>query len=102
MRPIDADALMENLGIKEECKDCQFVSGSAFCGKSADFVDACAAICEAPTIEPNRGHWIHAKGTAYVYHCSCCGQAVSLYADIKDDFCRWCGADMRENEQKEM
>ena len=98
MRPIDADALMENLGIKEECKDCQFVSGSAFCGKSADFVDACAAICEAPTIEPKHGHWIYPTDETMPPFCSRCKAEAIDYTE--SDYCPNCGAKM-EAEQDE-
>ncbi len=49
MRLIDADALMETLGIKEECIDCQYHIGNNFCSRSGDFVTACEAISDAPT-----------------------------------------------------
>lgn len=52
MRLIDADALMETLGIKEECTDCQYHLGYNFCARSGDFVNACEAIINAPTESP--------------------------------------------------
>ena len=48
-RLIDAYALMETLGIAEECEYCQYSYGG-FCSKSSDFVDACEAIADAPTV----------------------------------------------------
>lgn len=54
MRLIDADALAEVLGIAEDCQDCQYKNG-VLCKKSSDFVDACEAIYDAPTIE---AEWI--------------------------------------------
>lgn len=50
MRLIDADALMDALGIAVECSDCANQAG-AFCHKSSDFVNACEAICDAPTAD---------------------------------------------------
>ena len=52
MRLIDADALMETLGVAEECEDCQYRTGDTFimCSKSSDFVKACGAIINAPTV----------------------------------------------------
>lgn len=51
MRLIDADKLMETLGVAEECEDCQYKIGTTFmmCSKSSDFVTACEAIINAPT-----------------------------------------------------
>ena len=54
MRLIDADALADVLGIAEDCQDCQYKNGM-FCKKSSDFVGACEAIYDAPTIE---AEWI--------------------------------------------
>lgn len=50
MRLIDADVVMETLGIKSECVNCDYVDG-IFCTKGKDFVDACEAIQDAPIIE---------------------------------------------------
>lgn len=59
MRLIDADALMETLGITSlDCDKCEWKSGyGSYCSRGADFTDACSAIEDAPTIatEP---HWI--------------------------------------------
>ena len=50
MRLIDADALMDALGIADDCQDCQYQS-SIFCSRSPDFVNACEAIADAPVID---------------------------------------------------
>ena len=54
MRMNDADALAEVLGIAENCQDCQYKYG-VFCNRSSDFMNACDAIYDAPTIE---AEWI--------------------------------------------
>lgn len=56
MRLIDADALAEQLNIRKTCAECEHSDG-VFCKKHDDFVDACEAIFEAPTINPEP-HWI--------------------------------------------
>ena len=58
MRLIDADALMEALGITDmDCDKCEWQSGyGSYCSRGSDFTDACTAIEDAPTIEPQR--WI--------------------------------------------
>lgn len=48
-RLIDADALMNALGIVDDCQYCQYQS-SIFCNRSPDFVDACEAIADATVI----------------------------------------------------
>ena len=50
MRLIDADALMDALGIAVECKDCSR-KGSFGCKEDSAFVYACEAITESPAIE---------------------------------------------------
>ena len=51
MRLIDADALMDALGIAVECKDCSR-NGTFGCKEDSTFVYACEAITDAPTIDP--------------------------------------------------
>lgn len=51
MRLIDADALMDVLGIADECKDCPQDKRGIYCEKSTDFRVACEAITDAPTID---------------------------------------------------
>lgn len=48
MRLIDADKLIEELGIEERCSECQYVDGISCAG---NFVDACMAIFDAPTVK---------------------------------------------------
>lgn len=50
MKLIDADALMETIGITKECKDCAR-NGMRGCSESSAFVWACESITEAPTID---------------------------------------------------
>ena len=47
---IDANALMEALGIAVECKDCSR-NGAFGCKEDSAFVYACEAITDAPTID---------------------------------------------------
>lgn len=49
-RLIDADALIKTLGVADDCKDCPYQL-STFCVRGKDFVDACEAITDAPTID---------------------------------------------------
>lgn len=99
MRLIDADALIEVLGIAENCSDCQYQNGP-LCDKNDCFVDACEAIFDMPTIDPvKHGKWIKAErqgcwSYADVYkQCSECGK-VTFLAE-KMNYCPNCGADMR-------
>ena len=54
-RYIDADALMQTLGITDEdCEKCAWgngYNGFVFCKRGGDFTDACDAICDAPTVD---------------------------------------------------
>lgn len=54
MRLIDADELMKALGITDmDCEKCEWQSGyGTYCSRGGDFEDACFAIENAPTIEP--------------------------------------------------
>lgn len=75
MRLIDADALMKTLGITDmDCAKCAWYSRAyRQCKRGGDFEDACTAIEDAPTIEPQRmrGRWI--KLYEGNYKCSECG-----------------------------
>ena len=59
MRLIDADALMQSLGITDpDCPKCKWYDKSSRrCSRGGDFEDACCAIDDAPTIEPEL-NWI--------------------------------------------
>lgn len=50
MRLIDADALIKTLGLADDCQACQYKT-FIFCNRSPDFVVACEAITDAPTID---------------------------------------------------
>ena len=51
MRLIDADALKKTLKISDDCKHCEQCEYDYFCSMSADFVSACEAINDAPSIK---------------------------------------------------
>lgn len=53
MRFIDADALAEVLEISDDCEKCKHGLW-AFCTKGSEFVNACEAIFDAPTIETKK------------------------------------------------
>lgn len=112
MRLIDADALMQTLGITDmDCEKCEWGDHN-HCIRGGDFEDACSAIEDAPTIEPERktGRWIKMSDSDGVYWaCSECGKELPrvkicdaetvLYKGwislAKTRYCSECGADMR-------
>ena len=51
MRLIDADALMKTLKISDDCKHCEQCEYDYFCSMGGDFVSACEAINDAPSID---------------------------------------------------
>lgn len=67
MRLIDANALMQSLGITNmDCDKCAWHDKEwSRCKRGGDFEDACCAIEDAPTIEPERekGRWIPVSET---------------------------------------
>ena len=92
MRLIDADNELYELRKMN-------VGGEVF-GTAVDF--AIKVLEEAPTVEPERkkGKWIPLKGGGY--SCSKCkGYPLDrvdsnfMRLAVKSDFCPWCGADMR-------
>lgn len=100
-RLIDADALMDALGIAVECKDCSR-NGTFGCKEDSAFVYACEAITDAPTIDPvKRGKWIihpevkNIYGGTYI-ECSECGEKYVVQYIEDEKFCRNCGAKMDE------
>lgn len=124
MRLIDADALMQTLGITDmDCEKCEWGDYN-HCIRGSDFEDACSAIENAPTIEPERkkGRWIIKAintfelaygNTGYqpVYECSECGRVTESYLRLDEpimpddadfpDYCPNCGADMRGEQNGE-
>lgn len=110
MRLIDADALMETLGITDTDRvKCAWYSRALRgCQKGGCFEDACCAIEDAPTVDPvKHGHWIiqDNPGTGwYRVTCSECGEDITSVAPVIGffpnakviwNFCPECGADMR-------
>lgn len=116
MRPIDADALMQTLGITDmDCAKCKWYSRAyRQCKRGGDFEDACTAIEDAPTIEPQRmrgkGRWnVYYHGeengkSIFSYSCNQCGYGApynfigGVCEQKKWNFCPNCGADMRGTE----
>ena len=49
---IDRQWLMERLGIKEDCRECQYCLGP-LCSKGSEFVKVCEAIMDAPSAQPD-------------------------------------------------
>lgn len=102
MRPIDADALKASLGIDaDDCDKCHWGHNYGRCRRGGDFEDACCAIDDAPTIEPERrtGRWIKEANTI---NCSACKQSNwSLgfeHLVSKFNFCPNCGSYMGGDE----
>ena len=104
MRPIDADALKEHMGIVDATKygnkNAQQMHnsyGTLMCYEIADYIDDMPALDVQPV---KRGEWVmvdeycnHAK----TYECTACRGAVELdrYTRCCDyDFCPNCGAKM--------
>lgn len=95
MRLIDADALASVLGIHEDCDDCENHESGLFCKKGGDFVTACEAIYDAPTIEPERkkGKWI--KNDNGTYSCGICQSWIPEEQHCYARYCLYCGSEMR-------
>lgn len=110
MRLIDADALMKTLGITDmDCAKCAWYSRAyRQCKRGGDFEDACTAIEDAPTVEPQRmrGKWIW-KGEEGDSRFSCsvckCRENVPTCNGIPDiwDYCPNCGCQMNGDEEDE-
>ena len=87
-RYIDADALMKTLKISDDCKHCEQCEYDYFCSMSGDFVSACEAINEAPSIDIvfcKECIWRDKDNQGEVY----CTYVKGL-ADINgDSFCSW-------------
>ena len=86
MRLIDADALMEELGITNmDCSKCQWGTKYGCCGRGDEFSRACCGIDEAPTVEqPDIVRCTNCRyndGTAY---------CELHFRDVEgNDFCSW-------------
>lgn len=91
-RLIDADALMQTLGITDmDCGRCD-LHGTIGCSKKGGFVDACVAIEHAPIIEERKtGKWeiyVISPFDGEGCRCSECGFEGAPYWD----FCPNCGS----------
>lgn len=96
MRLIDADALMQSLGITNmDCDKCAWYDKEwSRCKRGGDFEDACCAIDDAPTIEQRKtGKWIVYKSG---WLCSECSEFVmsAIMGYPRYNFCPMCGAKM--------
>ena len=97
MRLIDADALMQALGITNmDCEKCVWFDWEwSNCKRGGDFEDTCCAIENAPTIEERKkGKWNYHEPLD-VFECSVCGGQMVRNVF---NYCPWCGADMRGDE----
>ena len=84
---IDKEALMESIGITEECKDCK-KKGTFGCNESSAFAYACEQITYAPGID-----LVKCKECKYYDPNSrdfSCEQFSDLgSANSDDDYCAW-------------
>lgn len=89
MRLIDADRLLDR------CKFYHLPNGDL----AVPIID----VQHAPTIEPERkkGEWIEDGYSHYKAVCSECGEPCATYVmnDPRDRFCKWCGANMRGEQE---
>lgn len=101
MRLIDADALLNELGMESECKRCLHFDGD-LCMMGPQMMTVCSRIEEAPTVQ-NTGIWLPIrkgqKGySAGDFKCSVCGRANPCYCVTL--YCPWCGAKMNKEKSK--
>ena len=102
-RYIDADLLMKELGITDpDCEKCGWGhKGFPYCKRDGDFVDACDAICEAPTADVRENvhaHWVGIDDIPHeTFECDHCGR-IEEVQDVRflPKFCPNCGAQMDE------
>ena len=95
MRLIDADALMQTLGITDmDCGKCAWYSKAyRQCKRGGDFEDACCAIEDAPTIEAVpvvHGHWEPVTNGRGGFECSKCHHYAPSYQDGVEWISEWC------------
>lgn len=96
MRPIDADALIND--IKNEAEktiDEGDIVGSFWLGYITGLVD----IQPTAQLNPKTGKWMLGFDNRYMekyYYCSCCGSQKFEESKPLDCYCSKCGADMRE------
>lgn len=86
MRPIDADALRQGLGMADDCRECSHYKRSCHgCSNELVTDDFCYAIDHAPTIEPEP-RWIPCserlpEPRTDVWTCSDIGQIQGYYEE---------------------
>lgn len=112
MRPIDADALEEQLcdkakemlGIAEQC---QAPAINYYTGAKYGFAKAAIIANGLPTIEPKRGKWLK-TGQSFVYpdkfrnyFCSVCGFELDTHIRQEPNYCPHCGARMEMERSEE-
>ena len=98
MRLIDGDELLARY--KARCEGCKETKN--YCEHCCDIADILNDIEDAPTIEKRKkGKWIrNDNGT---YSCSLCQSWIPNEQRYYANFCLYCGADMREeNENAEI
>jgi hypothetical protein len=111
-RLIDADALMQTLGITDmDCVRCAWYSKAyRRCKRGGYFEDACRAIEDAPTIEavPERkkGRWLRYNalgepdtGDTFYWQCDKCLKTEKGYMTAWA-YCPNCGASMTEGAEE--
>ena len=98
MRPIDADALLEELNKLNTYTYTKDINGGKLTFQVWGVGDVGRLITKMPTVERPRGEWIKPtviNGKAFsICHCSACG-GVPCGVDENTKFCPNCGADMR-------
>lgn len=93
---IDRQALKQALGINaDDCDKCAWGSYGR-CKRGSDFEDACCAIDDAPSAEPNTGKWVNDIND--IPMCNQCGYMTPYDRAIDDyeygNYCPNCGAKM--------
>ena len=95
---IEREALLKRLDMAIDCKNCpRCVDMKTYYDRCAytDIQDVCGVISDMPAadVQPvKRGRWV-AQLNGHVF-CTFCGKEQKFSAD----FCKHCGADMREPE----
>ena len=95
-RLIDADALMEVLGMAIECKNCKSYDGSIGCMCDPQFVWACEAINDAPTVSPKTGRWIAHDSSIKDVPTEACSECGTWSYGWNMPYCPNCGARMMD------
>ena len=108
-RYIDADALKEVHGMKDDCAECdkELRNKSKSCefDRNYTLMDFCEWLDDAPTAdvrENRKGKWIHKNdiGWGETWICSECGEKTvsTIMGMPRYKWCPMCGAEMRTGE----